>query len=189
MMMDIAPDVLHLHHFLLLLTSSHGIVPRPTTEKPSRTKMKNEARGCSMPCRRTPKQDCILIQQRCENQSSEEKTNMQRSHGLLIAVKVTILPEEGTDGIILPSLTVSVMDQRGDLNQEVTVDTETEAETEIWIEADIEIRMTVVHMVGLQILQLGEDLHVKSIGTGGRKNLLAILLEKGTEKIRAKDSQ
>lgn len=114
---------------------------------------------------------------------------MQRSHGLLIAVKVTILPEEGTDGIILPSLTVSVMDQRGDLNQEVTVDTETEAETEIWIEADIEIRMTVVHMVGLQILQLGEDLHVKSIGTGGRKNLLAILLEKGTEKIRAKDSQ
>lgn len=69
------------------------------------------------------------------------------------------------------------------------VDTETEIEIEIWIEADIETGTIVVHMVDLQILQLGEGFHVKSIGTGGWKSFLAILLEEGTEKIRAKDTQ
>lgn len=104
MTMDIAPDVLHLHHFLLL-TSNHVAVPRLTAENPLRTKMKSGARGCSTSCQK------ILIQQRRENQSSEEKINMQRNHGLLIAVKDTTLRERGTDGIILPSLTVSAMDQ------------------------------------------------------------------------------
>lgn len=186
--MDIAPDVLHLHHFLLL-TSNHGAVPRLTAENPLRTKMKSGARGCSTSCQRILKLDSILIQQRCENQSSEEKINMQRNHGLLIAVKDTTLRERGTDGIILPSLTVSAMDQQGGLNQEVMVHTGTEIEIEIWIGADIETGTIVVHMVGLQILQLAEGFHVKSIGAGGWKSFLAILLEEGTEKIRAKDTQ
>lgn len=112
---------------------------------------------------------------------------MQMNHTLPIAVKDTILPEKETHGNTLPSLIVIAMGQQDDLNQEVMVDTETEVETEIRIEADIEIGMAVVHMVGLRILQLGEGPRVKSIGTVGRKNFLAVLLEESIEKIRAKD--
>lgn len=112
---------------------------------------------------------------------------MRRNHALPIAVKDTILPEKERDGITLPSLTVIAMDQQDELNQEVMVDTEIEVETGIRIEADTEIGMTVVHMVVLRILQLGEGLHVKIIGTGERMNFLAVLLEEGIEKIRAKD--
>lgn len=112
---------------------------------------------------------------------------MQRNHALPIAVKDTILPEKETDGNTLPSSIVIAMGQQDDLNQEVMVDSETEVEPEIRIEADIEIGMTVVHMVGLRILQLGEGLRVKSIGTVGLKNYLTVLLEESIEKIRAKD--
>lgn len=45
----------------------------------------------------------ILIQQRRENQSSEEKINMQRNHGLLIAVKDTTLRERGRTGLSSPA--------------------------------------------------------------------------------------
>lgn len=112
---------------------------------------------------------------------------MQRNHALPIAVKDTILPEKETDGNTLPSSIVIAMGQQDDLNQEAMVDSETEVETEIRIEADIEIGMTVVHMVGLRILQLGEGLRVKSIGAVGQKNYLTVLLEESIEKIRAKD--